>query len=904
MQRGPLSNRGLLSALRLSRVHPYGPCSWRCCRCCANTISRTMEAHEERRKMKAALTATCRALFPPGQVTELRVLDIPGRSGFRFNAAGWFDSPDMLVNAAIHYHKMNPNGIYVTINAVHSACLARTGNKMEERRRDTTSDRDIIRRHWLPIDLDPVRPSGVSTTNEELKHALDAAAAVARDLETARKFPSGLRAHSSNGVHLLYRIDLPNDDVSREIVKGCLAALAKQFDSPEIKVDTGLFNAARILKFWGTATRKGKHTPDRPHRLSKLWTARNFADVGIVTPTQLRDLAGQPAARPRKSRPKKGKTVAKAAAESQASRADSREFKFDLDAWIERHGIRVIRTEPFDGSGVRYILEHCLFDDSHVGTSAILGRAPSGAIFYRCQHQSCSGRDWSDAKALFSDSGPQVPGKAPEGPKTPSSESGDAEDESSPWEVANRFIDEEFADDDLGRVTLRRHRETFYRYNPKRHVYAELSADALRVMITRWLGEAGLRNTTRAVLDVMNGVASVITGPDELEMPFRCPYVVETRCVSGDRQVRNWLTLKNGILDVDRAIAGDQFKDCLSNHTSDWLSTTALNFEFPVTKEAGRHDHWLRFLAEVLQDDQDRVAVIQEMFGYCFFRSTKLEKFFILQGNGCNGKSTILALLEMLLGSENVSTLSMDQLADARLRYHLYGATANICSDLPEMDRVEEGLLKRVTSGEAIVCDRKYKASVQFVPTVKLIFSTNPLPRFGDTSLGIWRRMLLVPFEYVVPPDKIDVDLKKQLTAELPGILLWALEGAARLHQNERFTFSAKCQQANASHRATCFPVYAFLHECTEQTGIVKTRDLWAVYRRWCKAFGLTKPKPMHTFVRDVIGFMPSIQFPRVKHGMAGEIELAGLSLRPGLDIELNAAQAATTDFVHSPMWS
>jgi len=858
--------------------------------------------------MKTALTTTCRALFPPEQVIELRVLDIPGRGGFKFNAAGWFDSIDQLTSAAVKYHKTNPSGIYVTINAIHAACLARTSNKVEERRRETTSDRDIIRRHWLPIDLDPVRPSGVSATDDELKHALDAAAVVSRHLEADRKFPPGLRAHSSNGVHLLYRINLPNDEVSRETVKGCLAALAKQFDSPEIKVDTGLFNAARILKFWGTATRKGNHTPDRPHRLSKLWTVREFAEVGIVTPTQLKDLAGpQTATRTRKPRSKKAKKAAKtavAAADEQASKADDRSFQFDLDAWIERHDIRVVRTEPFDGSGVRYILEHCLFDDSHVGTSAVLGRTPTGAIFYRCQHQSCSERDWQAAKALFDVPGVQTPGKAPEGSKTVSEGSEDAGDESSPWEIANRFIDEEFTDSDLGQVTLRRHRESFFRYSAKRHVYVNLSDDALRVKVTRWLGEAGLRNTTRAVFDVINGVASAVTGPDDMEMPFRCPYIAETNCVQGDLHKYNWLALQNGILDIDRVVAGQPLGECLLNHTSDWLSKTALNFAFPTVEDDGKCEHWLRFLAEVLQGDQDRIAVVQEMFGYCFFRSTKLEKFFILQGNGSNGKSTILAILEMLLGPENVSTLSMDQLADPRLRYHLYGATANICSDLPEMDRVEEGLLKRVTSGEPIVCDRKYKDSVQFVPTCKLIFSTNPLPRFGDTSLAIWRRMLLIPFEYMVPPDKVDVDLKKKLVVELPGILLWALQGTVRLHQNERFTLSAKCQQANVAHRTTCFPVYAFLTECTEQTGIVRTRDLWNAYRRWCKAFGLTKLKPLHTFVRDVIGFVPNIQFPRVRTGMAGEIELAGLSLRPGLDLELNAAQAASSDFVSSPMWS
>ena len=856
--------------------------------------------------MKSAILASCEALFPPGQVAELRVLGAHGSGSFTFNAVGWFDDMHRLADAAVHFHKKNPSGIYVTINAVHPACLARTNNMMEDRRKDSTADRDIIRRHWLPIDLDPQRPADVSATDDELKHASYVADAAAVHLERDFQFPPGLRALSGNGAHLLYRIDLPNDDVSREMVKDCLAGLAARLDSDVVHVDTGLFNAARILKLWGTAARKGAHMPpDRPHRLSKLWTPRAFADVEIVTETQLQALAAT-APKTRKAKPRKARagTGSKRGGSGQASKAGSETFQFDLDAWIERHGIRVTREESFDGTGTRYILEHCLFDDSHVRTSAAIGRTPSGAIFYRCQHQSCSERTWADAKALFGKSGPKVPGKAPAGSGAGSGTApSEIEDENSPWDLAIALIDELFTDSDLGQVTLRRHRQIFYRYDQGRHAYVELSDDAMKVLVTRWLGEAGLKSTARAALDVMNALASAITGPDELEMPFRCPHIAETHCVQGDPKKYNWLALKNGILDIDRVVAGDRLGDCLMSHSTDWLSQTALDFDFPMTKDAGIHANWLAFLEEIFQGDQERVSVLQELFGYCFFRDTRLEKFFILQGNGSNGKSTTLAILKMLLGEENIATLSIDQLSDSRLRYFLHGATANICSDLPEMDRVEEGLLKCITSGESIVCDRKYKDGVRFTPWCKLIFSTNPLPRFADTTLAIWRRLLLIPFEYTVTPDKVDVNLKKKLAKELPGILLWALQGAARLHKTDRFTSSVKCQRANNSHRATCFPIYAFLSECTEQTGTVKTCDLWVTYKRWCKAFGLTKPKPLHAFVRDVIGFVPNLQFPCVKTGMAGEIELAGLSLRPNVDLEITVTNAASGEYPGPPAW-
>ncbi len=91
-----------------------------------------------------------------------------------------------------------------------------------------------------------------------------------REALAAEGWPDPLLADSGNGGHLLYRINLPNDHASTQLVKRCLEALAFRFDDEHVTIDQKVFNASRIWKVYGTMARKGHDTPDRPHRLSRV----------------------------------------------------------------------------------------------------------------------------------------------------------------------------------------------------------------------------------------------------------------------------------------------------------------------------------------------------------------------------------------------------------------------------------------------------------------------------------------------------------------------------------------------------------------------------------------------------------------------------------------------------------
>jgi hypothetical protein len=203
-------------------------------------------------------------LLEPGSVTELRVPHA-GREG---TVSGYFSDHDALAREAARWSGKAP-GVYVTLNPVLPALLARAANRVRTRAEQTTSDRDILRRRWLPIDFDPVRPAGISATEAEHGAALMAAQVVRGDLGAAG-WPVPLFADSGNGGHLEYCVDLPNDDAATLLLRRCHAALALRFDDDTVRVDVTTFNAARIWKVYGTLAAKGDPTPDRPHRLARL----------------------------------------------------------------------------------------------------------------------------------------------------------------------------------------------------------------------------------------------------------------------------------------------------------------------------------------------------------------------------------------------------------------------------------------------------------------------------------------------------------------------------------------------------------------------------------------------------------------------------------------------------------
>ncbi|MFO0836927.1 MAG: hypothetical protein U1D55_00250 [Phycisphaerae bacterium] len=204
-------------------------------------------------------------------IVELRALDLPGRYGAGGVAAGWFDDPDMLAREAARLDLRGAQ-VYVTLNPANPALLARAYNRIIERPKATTSDHDILRRVWLPLDIDPVRPAGVSADPDELAAARQRALDVAAWLHQQLNDDPAIWAFSGNGFHLLFRIELSNDDAATQMVKGIIETASDRFSDQVVRVDKTVFNAARIWRLYGTLNRKGDNVPrlGRVHRRAAI----------------------------------------------------------------------------------------------------------------------------------------------------------------------------------------------------------------------------------------------------------------------------------------------------------------------------------------------------------------------------------------------------------------------------------------------------------------------------------------------------------------------------------------------------------------------------------------------------------------------------------------------------------
>lgn len=211
-------------------------------------------------------------LDPAAGCVEMRVFHATMERGFVIAAqqfsktlAGWYDDPQNLV---VDASRLQGVSAYVTLNPVRADLLARSDNRLVKAKH-TTTDADVVCLRWLYVDIDPVRPADISSTDAEM------AAAVARRDEILAAhpefLPSAIWGRSGNGAWLLIRLpDYPNDEDHRRLVADGLAVLAGRWSDRTVEIDLKTKNPARVMCLCGTLKSKGSNRPERPWRLVTL----------------------------------------------------------------------------------------------------------------------------------------------------------------------------------------------------------------------------------------------------------------------------------------------------------------------------------------------------------------------------------------------------------------------------------------------------------------------------------------------------------------------------------------------------------------------------------------------------------------------------------------------------------
>lgn len=254
---------------------------------------------------------------------------------------------------------------------------------------------------------------------------------------------------------------------------------------------------------------------------------------------------------------------------------------------------------------------------------------------------------------------------------------------------------------------------------------------------------------------------------------------------------------------------------------------------------------WTLFLYTVCNKDVNVMRYLQKMCGLFLSGSVDHQFLFFLYGDGANGKSTFIQVLQMILNDAFV-TIPIETVLAQRGRSgddyniaRLKGARLAIASEIPENRRLNESLVKDLTGNDIITARSIYKEPIQFSPTHKLLIYGNHQPRVGSRDYGIWRRLRLIPFLTTIPKEKRRPmeDVLAEFQEEASGILNWMVEGFALLEQ-EGLHMPEAIQQATDTYRSEQDNLEAFLQERLVEGGKVKLSELYETYDKWCHAMG------------------------------------------------------------------
>lgn len=322
------------------------------------------------------LRKAIKQLHPDDELFEVRI--IGGRN--KKPITGYFKNVDKLLDSLNKVNLQNVN-VYITLHQIKESLFSRIQSEQFVAGANATGDNEVDGYKWLFIDLDPVRETGISSSDDELKEAFNLAKRVAEYLSDVG-FEEPVKAMSGNGAHLLYRIQLVNTEANKELIKKCLKALSVMFDNDAVKVDTANFNQSRVCKLYGTLAQKGRHTKERPFRMSRIFGEAK--DCKITDKVYLEKLAAElPEEPPKPSRQNNYKPS-----------------EFDIEQWMSEHGIRYESAKQ-SGDFTKYILEECPFDSSHKAPDSMITKSSSGAIGFKCLHNSCSGYKWHDLRLKY-----------------------------------------------------------------------------------------------------------------------------------------------------------------------------------------------------------------------------------------------------------------------------------------------------------------------------------------------------------------------------------------------------------------------------------------------------------------------------------------------------------------------
>lgn len=406
-------------------------------------------------------------------------------------------------------------------------------------------------------------------------------------------------------------------------------------------------------------------------------------------------------------------------------------------------------------------------------------------------------------------------------------------------------------------------RATLYNYVDEEGIYEPHGRAEIERMIDRHLGPA-------ADNQFVNEVAG------KIERKSR----VRARRLDAEPER---IVVRNGILDLT---TGD-----LDEHDPGEYHRTMLDVEYDPDADCENIDG---FLHDVVHESD--VGKLYRFIAHSLYRGYPEAKAAMLLGEGRNGKTTFLNLVEQFLGDYNVSHESLKKVnehewAPARLN----GKLANIDADMSDQSPDSMGMFKRLTGGDPIHAEVKFEEPIKFTNHATMMFACNEMPVLADDTRGNWRRWQLIKFPYVfddadpAAKDEVPVDeLEAQLFTDeqFSGLLAKCVEEIREWDNGRDFFPTADSwEKTRSKMRRAAEPVYDFAHACLrpaeDEDAHIKKEELRQVYQQYATENGLTKLGP-EEFGKRLLGLQDfSIDTARPRDGKRRITAYTGIEFSP-----------------------
>lgn len=344
---------------------------------------------------------------------------------------------------------------------------------------------------------------------------------------------------------------------------------------------------------------------------------------------------------------------------------------------------------------------------------------------------------------------------------------------------------------------------------------ASITDKTTRKAVVRWVTQSESAYRLRSLLEVARSEEGVTAEPSDFD-------------------TNPWLlTVENGTLDLR---TGE-----LQAHRRDDMITKLA----PTTYEADAAcPKWLALLDLILEGNAELITYLQRVLGYALTADTREQVFFILHGEGANGKTTFIETMAGLMGAYAqavpTSTLVLKRAGTGDPPRgdlaRLFGVRLATATETEAGRRLAEALVKQMTGGDRVVARYPYGRHFEFTPSHKTFLATNHRPEIRGTDWAIWRRIHLIPFNVRIPEERQIKDYHRFLVEEWPGILAWAVRGCLAW-QEQGLVMPSTVRAATLEFREEMNPISPFIEErCAEgDDKEVKGADLWQSYTDWCE---------------------------------------------------------------------